>query len=256
MTRTFAARLTTRLLASLSLAASAALAAGPLQDGEQVYRDACAACHGPGPVDAPKYGDREAWAELIAEGQHVITAHSWVGVREMPARGGEPDLRLEEFGRAVAYMARGVGADWHDPDRDPEMMARIRAEARDRIASMRDKYREAADGGRSGEAVYRAVCSHCHESGVADAPRFGDREDWAELIAEGQHIVTAHGWVGVRAMPARGGHDELSIEEFARAVAHMANAAGADWRDPTGDATLLGRIRLEEADRRRQLALD
>ena len=256
MPRTFPARLTATLLASLSLAAGPALASGPLQDGEEVYWNACAACHGPGPVHAPKYGDREAWAELIAEGQHVITAHGWVGVREMPARGGEPDLRLEEFGRAVAYMARAAGADWRDPDRDPEMMARIRAEERDRIASMREKYREAADAGRSGSEVYQAICSHCHEASVADAPRFGDREDWAELIEEGQHIVTAHGWVGVRAMPARGGHDELSIEEFARAVAHMANAAGADWRDPTGDATLLGRIRLEETDRRRQLALD
>lgn len=57
-------------------------------------------------------------------------------------------------------------------------------------------------------------------------------------------------------MPARGGHEDLSIEEFSRAVAHMANAAGADWKDPTGNAVLLGRIRIEEADRRRALGHD
>ncbi len=57
-------------------------------------------------------------------------------------------------------------------------------------------------------------------------------------------------------MPARGGHDDLSIEEFSRAVAHMANAAGADWKDPTGNAVVLGRIRIEEADRRRALGHD
>jgi hypothetical protein len=74
--------------------------------------------------------------------------------------------------------------------------------------------------------------------------------------AKGQQIVTAHGWVGVRTMPARGGHDDLSIEEFSHAVAHMPNSACADWQDPTGDATLLERIRIEEADRRRTLGHD
>ena len=91
----------------------------------------------------------------------------------------------------------------------------------DRNAAMGSKYREAVDGGRGGADVYQAICSHCHGSGVAGAPRFDNREDWSDLIAEGQHIVTAHGWVGVRAMPARGGHEDLSIEEFSRAVAHM-----------------------------------
>ena len=47
-----------------------------------------------------------------------------------------------------------------------------------------------------------------------------------------------------------------SIEEFARAVSHMGNSAGADWKDPTGNAVLLGRIRIEEADRRRALGHD
>ena len=250
-------RLAGTLLTCLALGATGSVAAAdPLETGAQVYEHACSACHGPGPVEAPKYGDREAWAELIAEGQHVITAHGWVGVREMPARGGEPDLTLEAFGRAVAHMARAAGADWADPDRDADLMARIRAETSDRIAAMQAKYREAADGGRGGADVYQAICSHCHGSGVAGAPRFENREDWAELIAEGQHIVTAHGWVGVRAMPTRGGHDDLSIEEFARAVAHMGNSAGADWKDPTGNAVLLGRIRIEEADRRRALGHD
>lgn len=254
MHRTSAARLLGALLSTLACwSAGPAIAAAPLKDGAEVYRNVCASCHGPSPVEAPKYGDRAAWAPLIAEGQHVITAHGWVGIREMPPRGGNPDLRLEEFGRAVAYMARAAGANWKDPDHDPELMARIRSEERDRIAALRAKLREAADSGRKGETVYQTICIHCHESGVAGAPRFGNREDWSPLIAEGQHIVTAHGWVGVRAMPARGGHDDLSLEEFARAVAYMANAAGADWKDPSNNPMLLGRIRVEEADRRRAL---
>ena len=105
----------------------AALAKPPLT-GEALYQKACAACHGVGPVEAPKLGDHAAWAELITEGQAVVTAHGWVGVREMPPRGGVPDLSLEAFGRAVAYMARAAGADWQDPELSASLLQAIRAE--------------------------------------------------------------------------------------------------------------------------------
>jgi len=59
-------------------------------------------------------------------------------------------------------------------------------------------------GSKSGEQVYKTVCVACHESGVAHAPKFGDRAAWAPLIAEGQHVLTGHAWVGVRAMPGSG----------------------------------------------------
>jgi len=99
----------------------------------------------------------------------------------------------------------------------------------------------------SGEQVYKSVCVACHESGVAHAPKFGDRADWAPLIEEGQNVLTAHAWVGVRAMPARGGSTELSLADFARGVAYMARASGANWQDP--DAKLLLEI-VKEADKR------
>lgn len=104
---------------------------------------------------------------------------------------------------------------------------------------------------RSGEQVYREVCMACHAAGVADAPKFGDRDDWEKLIEEGQAGVTAHGWVGLGAMPPRGGRADLSQEEFARAVAWMARHAGGDWSDP--DAEMLHAIREEEEDRIEEL---
>ena len=72
-----------------------------------------------------------AWAPLIEEGQHILTAHAWVGVRAMPAQGGAPDLALNEFADAVAWMARASGGDWQTPD--AAMMARIRHEAAERL---------------------------------------------------------------------------------------------------------------------------
>jgi cytochrome c5 len=102
-------------------------------------------------------------------------------------------------------------------------------------------------GNKSGEQVYKTVCVACHETGVAHAPKFGDRAAWAPLIEEGQHVLTGHAWVGVRAMPARGGSAELSLADFSRAVAYMARASGADWKDP--DSKRLLEI-VREADKR------
>jgi cytochrome c5 len=125
----------------VTAAALAALAFGAqaqtLKPGEQVYQETCSVCHAQGVANAPRFGDRKAWAPLIAEGQHVLTAHAWVGVRAMPAKGGREDLKLEEFARAAAYMARAAGGDWKDPD--AKMLARIRSEEKKRRESLEHK---------------------------------------------------------------------------------------------------------------------
>jgi cytochrome c5 len=107
------------------------------KSGEHVYKEVCFACHATRVEKAPQFGDRKAWAPLIKEGQQVLTAHAWVGVRNMPPRGGKRDLDLEEFARAVAYMARAAGGRWQDPD--AAMLAKIRAEEKKRIAQVKAK---------------------------------------------------------------------------------------------------------------------
>lgn len=125
------------LLATLTIAVASSPAIAKnhgthtTKTGEQVYQQACVACHATGVASAPKLGDQKAWAPLIAEGQHILTAHAWVGVRAMPAQGGAPDLTLEEFARGVAWMASNSGGDWKDPDAD--MMKRIKHEAAARL---------------------------------------------------------------------------------------------------------------------------
>jgi len=104
-----------------------------------------------------------------------------------------------------------------------------------------------AQGLKSGQQVYQETCFACHATGAAGAPKFGDKKAWAPLFKEGQVEPTAHAWVGIRGMPAKGGRADLALEEFARAAAHMARAAGGDWKDP--DARLLDRIRVEEKKR-------
>ena len=132
-----------RLLRALGLAAGAAATAAcvstsapprPLASGEQVYHRVCVACHATGVERAPRLGDRVAWKPLIEEGQDVLTAHAWVGVRGMPPRGGDATLGLEEFARATAFMARAAGGDWKDPD--ARMLHRIGEEIAERVRSL------------------------------------------------------------------------------------------------------------------------
>lgn len=94
-----------------------------------------------------------------------------------------------------------------------------------------------------GEAIYLETCAACHGTGVPRAPQLGNRRQWAPLIREGQAVLTSHAWVGVRGMPARGGRDDLDLEAFSGAVAHMARSAGADWQAP--DPAMLRRIEAE-----------
>ena len=97
---------------------------------------------------------------------------------------------------------------------------------------------------KSGEQVYKEVCMACHATGVSNAPKFGDKKAWARLIKEGEVTLTIDGWFGVRAMPPKGGNSNLALDEFARAVAFMAGAAGANWKDP--DAAMLDRLKAAE----------
>jgi len=101
------------------------------KSGQQVYEGVCQACHGNGVAGAPKFNDALAWKPLTEEGQPELTAHAWVGVRAMPQKGGNPDLKLAEFSRAVAYMARSAGGDWADPD--AAMLRKIAREAEERL---------------------------------------------------------------------------------------------------------------------------
>lgn len=102
-----------------------------------------------------------------------------------------------------------------------------------------------------GESTYKQVCAACHSAGVLKAPKFGDKAQWAPLIAEGQVTVTAHGYVGVRGMPAKGGNPNLTVEGFSDAVAYMANKAGGNWKTP--DAKTLAAINKEIESRKASL---
>ncbi len=93
---------------------------------------------------------------------------------------------------------------------------------------------------KSGEEVFKGVCSACHAAGIAGAPKFGDSAAWSERIKQGVNVLWEHaikgysGKAGV--MPAKGGNTDLDDVEVERAVVYMANAAGAKFKDPESPA--------------------
>jgi cytochrome c5 len=91
---------------------------------------------------------------------------------------------------------------------------------------------------KSGEEVYKAVCSACHASGAAGAPKFTNTADWAPRIAQGFDTLWHTALSGKGAMPPRGGTspDDYSDFEIARAVVYMANNSGASFPEPAQPA--------------------
>jgi cytochrome c5 len=89
---------------------------------------------------------------------------------------------------------------------------------------------------KAGQEVYEAVCSSCHGSGALGAPKFDSRGDWGGRLGQGYTILVKHAIEGLRQMPPRGGDDDLSDIEVARAVAYLANSAGAKFKEPEAPA--------------------
>src|SRR3989441_5286512 len=90
----------------------------------------------------------------------------------------------------------------------------------------------AAAGSRTGEQVYKAVCATCHQTGVAGAPKLGDKAAWGPRIKEGLNELVGESIKEGSAMPPRGGDPSLTDEEVARAVVYMSNQSGAKFKAP------------------------
>jgi len=87
-----------------------------------------------------------------------------------------------------------------------------------------------------GEEVYKATCAACHGSGALGAPKAGDTAAWGPRIAQGFETLVSHAVHGLRGMPAKGGNGDLDDIEVARAVAFMADEAGAKFKEPAAPA--------------------
>ena len=75
-----------------------------------------------------------------------------------------------------------------------------------------------------GKAVYERTCMACHASGVANAPKFGDKAAWAPRIATGRDALVTSVIKGKGAMPPKAGASNLTDDEIEAAVEYMLGA--------------------------------
>ena len=216
-------------------AADAAPAAA--KSGEEVYKSVCMMCHQAGLMAAPVFGNKEQWAPRIAQGYETLVSHAVNGIRNMPAKGGNPSLTDDEVASAVAHMANAAGANFTAPTAaEPAEAAPVEAApaaaapvAATVAVAAAATPAPAVAAGKSGEEVYKSVCMMCHQAGLMAAPTFGNKEQWAPRIAQGYDTLVSHAVKGIRNMPAKGGNPGLSDAEVAGAVKYMANASGATF---------------------------
>lgn len=72
-----------------------------------------------------------------------------------------------------------------------------------------------------GQQIFTAVCATCHVSGLLQAPRLGNKDDWAPRLEKGMEMLYDHAINGFKNMPARGGRQDLSDDEVKQAVDYM-----------------------------------
>ena len=189
-----------------------------LKTGEQVYAAQCVACHGSGAAGAPKLGDAAAWGPRVKSTYEALLTSALKGKGAMAAQGGG-DFSDVEIGRAVVYMANQGGGKFDEPKVAAAVAAApaaatpvpAPASAAAAVATVPPAaivVAAAATATAKVEAVpalYAQACSVCHATGVANAPKLGDKAAWAPRLAAGVDGLTASAIKGKGAMPPKGG---------------------------------------------------
>ena len=223
-----------RPVAEVNLAASAG-GAQTARSGEEIYKTVCMACHAAGVQGAPKFGNRGDWAPRLKAGAKGLLQSALKGKGAMPPKGGASDLSELELERAVVYMANAGGAKFKEPAGAPAPQA-AKAQAApaachgDHVAAPQPPAAPAAKATKTaskadGKKVFDTTCVVCHGTGVAGAPKFGDKTAWTPHLAHGVAELYQSALKGKNAMPPKGGNMTLSDDEVKAAVDYMVAAA-------------------------------
>lgn len=131
----------------------------------------------------------------------------------------------------IVQLVLGI-QDSHKPDATDEAAQKATVDRIKPFATLVALDANAPKVEKSGQEVYDAVCTSCHAAGALGAPKFDNKGDWGPRIGKGFDTLVKHAIEGFNQMPARGGDGDLSDVEVARAVAYMANSAGASFKAP------------------------
>jgi cytochrome c5 len=73
-------------------------------DGKKVYDSTCTACHAAGVANAPKLGDKAAWAPRVKQGMDALMQSVLKGKGAMPPKGGNASLSDADVRAAIDFM--------------------------------------------------------------------------------------------------------------------------------------------------------
>lgn len=208
----------------------------PLRGGEEVYKSQCSACHATGAAGAPKFQDAAAWGPRLKQGLDTLVHSALAGKGAMAAQGGG-EFNDTEIARGVVYMANAAGGNFPEPqpaataaagDAAPAAAPVAVAAPQPAVAPAAEAAPAAAPAPAAasnvGKTIYDTTCVACHSSGVAGAPKFGDKASWAPFIAKGMDDMVQKATQGVGAMPPKGG-STASDADFKAAIQYMVDAA-------------------------------
>mgnify|MGYP001815474037 CR=1 FL=1 len=74
---------------------------------------------------------------------------------------------------------------------------------------------------RDGQMIYKTACFACHDTGVAGAPKLGDKAVWAPRIAKGNDALYSTLQNGLNAMPPKGTCMNCNDDELKAVLDYM-----------------------------------
>ena len=147
-------------------------------------------------------------------------------------------MALTAFTVVVFFFARAIGANSFEKIQNSPtaVLERIQPFGQVRVGKADDVVMAAAPaaaaaspaggGAKSGEQVYTSTCTACHSSGVAGAPKVGDKAAWEPRLTQGLDALVTASVKGKGAMPPKGGNAGLSDDEIKSAVEYMLEKSG------------------------------
>ena len=96
-----------------------AAGAAAAKSSEEIVKEVCAACHLAGVANAPKLGDKAAWAPRLKLGLDGLMQSVIKGKGAMPPRAGT-SLTDAELAGTVVFMANQAGGNLKEPAAKPK----------------------------------------------------------------------------------------------------------------------------------------
>jgi cytochrome c5 len=155
---------------------------------------------------------------IILVAQFAISAYGSRPAKEDPA------MKPELVAQRIAPVA-SVVVDEKAVSQAPAAAPGATAPAATKAPAVPPPAAKPAASAANGKTTYDTVCMACHASGVAGAPKFGDKAAWAPRIKQGLDALHNSALKGKGAMPPKGGNASLSDDAVKAAVDYMAAAA-------------------------------